>query len=265
MILSGCSHSIIATKSRNLTEDIIVRTKNHQIDKANIQFILELKQTRNEIALNAIDNFLSSSESKDVRQAIRFEILSKREKIQKTIPDAQAAKNDSIIFVRIDKRSGFVDGNIVLYFAGIKFYFLYFSFDEIDVLFSNAQRVMEDDLETVLFVHPSFSSSILATLRVELEKLDIDLKHTTLSERETEKLRILTAAGILEKELKIRGVEFIPDEPLLRENLLGRIHSPKLTSAFRNRLLTEQIKHSDEARISKAFNYLIVKKVIYLD
>ena len=261
----SCSHAIVSTRSRNLTEEIIVENKGNQISESNILFVLELRQTRKEIEFGNLDNFLSSKESAELSRALQQELITKRQKISETISDAKNASGDSIIFVKINEREPYSDENIMLYLMGDDCYFLFFSLGEIDEIYAISHKVMRDDFETILCEHPNFNSSTLAVLKTELEEKNIKLKHAELSEKEIEKLKILTAAGILENELRNSGVQFKANEPLLRSGLFRKTYSPKLTIAFRDKSILEQIRNSDEVRVVKSFNYLVERRVIALE
>ena len=259
---SSCLADNISASYRNLTEKLFVINNGYSITEKNIVFVMELIKTREEIEFDSVLAYLSSGK---LNRTFKSEILAKERKISATISDAKEASSGSIIFAKPDKNESYSDNNVVLYLKNHDCFYLYFSFDEIDEVFEVAQEKMEDDLETISCLHPYFDSDILDALRKELDRLNIKLKHAELSEKEVEKLRILTSAGILENKLRNIGVKFKTAEPLLKSGLWGRAYSPKLTLAFQDKTILEQIRSSSETKVVKSFNYLMGKKVIKLD
>ena len=262
--LMGCSHAIVLTQSRNTTEDILVENKSDQINEANIFFVLELRQTRKEIEFSNLESYLSSTESEDLSVTLQQELIAKRQKISETIVDASQASGDSIIFARIDEHKPYSNENILLYLMDDDCYFLFFSSSEIDEIYATALKVMQDDLETILFEYPNFTHNTLATLKTELEEKNIKFKHAELSEKEIEKLKLVTAAGILENALRNIGVQFKANEPLLQNGLFRKTYSLKLTTALKDKSVLEQIKNSDEASVVKSLDYLVERRVVVL-
>ncbi|MFQ5511007.1 MAG: hypothetical protein ACE5EO_04090 [Candidatus Krumholzibacteriia bacterium] len=88
LTLFGCSSPVVNMHSRNRVETLAVVNNGRSIAAGNVVFALELQDTREEIGLRDIDRFLAWREAGRVSQALRSEMLAKKEKVDATLTAA---------------------------------------------------------------------------------------------------------------------------------------------------------------------------------
>jgi hypothetical protein len=262
--VGGCSSHLVNAQKRNTVETVAVTNTSDSIAPGNVEFVLELRDSRQTVSYAGLEEFLSSESAAHLSRSVKTELTSKTDKVNKTIFEAGAHPSGEIVLARPDGAKPYSRENIVLYLKGQDGYDLYFSTDEIDQVFLLMQTRMESDLETVVYVHPKYKSETITALRTELRARGIELEHGVLSQKEKEELKVMTAAGILEKKLRSLGVALHPDKPILKKGLWGKMSSPKLTAAFANEAVLNRITESGDPAVVRSFNYLVEKQVITL-
>jgi hypothetical protein len=249
---SGCT----STGRRNLTDSVVVVAR-PALARQDIRFILELKDTREEVMLVDLGAFLASPAGGHLSRAVKSAIGDKRRKIEQTVGEA-AAHPDEVILARPAQQQPYDDDNIVVYLKGRDGYHVYSRLAEINRVF--AFKAMASDLKTIRYTHPFFDATVLDQLRAALEEEGIELRNIDLSRAEIEELKTLAAAGILERKLRTLG----GDEPVLTGALLKNNRSPKLTRALRDASVFERIISCGDPEVIRALLYLVANEAIEL-
>ncbi len=257
ILLSGC----VSGTHRNVREAVVVIASSSLAD-ADVRLALELRDSREEVALPEVTAFLASDETSRLSWNIKADLRLKQRKLQETLSEAREQLPEEVIFTRPDKGRPYSDSNLVLYLKGHPDFYVYFSSAEIDQIL--AYRKLADDLDTVDYTHPLFDSGTLAALAARLGALRIDVKNAAMSKGEHEKLKALAASGILEHKLRELGAKFTGDLLVLATDFLGRTRSPKLAQALQDRALFEQIIRCNDPNVIRALVYLVDSDVVKL-
>ncbi|MFQ5653197.1 MAG: hypothetical protein ACE5GW_00525 [Planctomycetota bacterium] len=256
--LSACA----STSQRNLRETVVVRA-DHPVTATNVEFILELKRSGERVPLAELDSYLSGDRAAGLPDSIRSSLEEKRRKVEETLPDAARLPMADVVIARPSEDLPFSSANIVAYVKARTRLHVFCSLDEIGEVLS--WKEVAPDLRTVLFTHPSFEPSVLARLRAELEEAGVEPRQAQTSPSELKALRILAAAGRLERQLRETGATLPEGTPLLITATLGQAHSPKLTAALRTEAALEQIIRCGDPDVIRSLVYLAGKGVIEID
>lgn len=257
MVLSGCAPGA----HRNVVEAVVV-TATPSLVEAGVRFGLELRDSRQEVALSEVTAFLASDEASRLRRNIKAELRRKQRKLQETLSKAKEQSPEEVILARPDADRPYSDSNLVLYLKGQPNFHVYFSSAEIDQIL--AYRKLTDDLDAIEYSHPLFESRILGALVARLGASGIDVKNAAMSKAEHERLKTLAASGILEQKLRELGAKFTGDLPVLTTDFFGRTRSPKLAQALQDRVLFEQIIRCNDPNVIRALVYLVDSDVVKL-
>ncbi|MFQ5429581.1 MAG: hypothetical protein ACE5E1_04645 [Phycisphaerae bacterium] len=257
--LLACASGCADGGSRNIQEAVTV-VSGPALSEANVRFVLELRQSRKEIALADVDAFLSGDASTDLGYGVRADLRRKSRKLRETLAEATAAAGEGLAITRPDRERPFSGGNLVVYVRGRDGFHAYCSSREVDGLFAYPE--VADDLTTVRYTHPLFDVAVLDRLKAGLKERQIETPNIALSADRLEALKCRTATGILEKKLRSLGMTMSDEAPLLASATFGRTCSPKLTRALSDAAALEGLISCGEPEVIRALVYLVNADIV---
>jgi hypothetical protein len=157
----------------------------------------------------------------------------------------------------------YADGNVVLYLEGRTDVRVLFSSEDVGQLL--ALHEVADDLTTISFTHPDFEPRRLSLLRERVAALGLGAANVSFSRDELKHMKTDAAARVIERALRERGIGLSSSLPLLTSGPFTPTHSPKLTAAFKDPSVLEEIVRSNDPNLIRAVIYLVRLDVIELE
>jgi len=256
--LSGCT----SAGHRNLTDAIIVTTA-PSLAEGEPKIVLELRDVREDLSLSEADAFLASGRAAKLSHAVRSQLRERCQNLRRTMPQARQELADGLAIIRPNPSRAFADGNIVIYVAGRSAVHVLFSRAELAQLL--AFKECADDLATIRYTHPGFDSARLRALRDRVAALDLKVANLSASKPELERLKTEAATRVLERYLRDAGLPLPDGWPLLTSGPLSPARSPRLTEAFKDASVVEQLLRDHNPNALRALVFLVNRKVIELD
>jgi hypothetical protein len=255
--LTGCA----ATANRNLNESMVVTASPMMADDR-VTCALELRDRRDEFALDDCDAFLASERAANLSQRLRSEILQRRDAVRRTLPAARSEFREGLAITRPDPARPCADGNMVVYVAGKAGTRLLFSRDEIASLLELNE--VADDLATLRYTHPDFEPKRLSELRDRVDALGLNVENTSFSTAELDQRKTAAAARIIERRLRELGVALPDGLALLTSGPLAAASSPKLAAALKDPAVMERIVRANDPDLTRALVRLARLHVVEL-
>jgi len=256
--LAGCA----TVGHRNLNDAIIVTT-GPALAENETRLVLELRDGREELPLSEVDAFLATERAARLSRAIRAELAERCRLLRLSMPQARREFADGIAIIRPDPGKAYADGNMVIYVAGRSAVHVLFSRVEIAQLL--AFKECDDDLATIRHAHPAFDPARLQSLRDRVADLDVTVENLSLSGTELERLKTEAATRVLERYLRDRGVTLSGGGPLLAASVFSPTRSPRLTAAFRDPSVLEQLLQDAHPNVLRALLFLANRDVVELN
>ena len=113
ILLSGC----VSGTHRNVREAVVV-TAMPSLAEADVRLGLELRDSREQVALPEVTAFLASDEASRLSWNIKADLRLKQRKLQETLSEAREQLPEEVIFTRPDAGRPYSDSNLVLYLKG---------------------------------------------------------------------------------------------------------------------------------------------------
>ncbi|MBI4717379.1 MAG: hypothetical protein HY763_06215 [Planctomycetes bacterium] len=261
MLSASCLCGCASAPQRNTRESIVISAP-REPTMEQVSCVLELRNGREELALTQTAAFLASERGAKLARRIQSELRRREHAVRETIAQARAELGGGVAVLRPDSKRPYADGNLVVYLAGKTNTRLLFSREEMAQLLAFHQ--VGDDLTTIHYTHPEFTSERLAALCNRLADLGLSVKNATLSAADLERMKTEAAARILERHLRRGGANLSERLPLVTYGLLSPPTCPKLSAALKDAAAVDRLVRSNDPDCTRALLRLVRLRAVEL-
>lgn len=257
LCLCGCA----SAPQRNTRESILISAPREPAMEQ-VSCVVELRNGREELALDQTAAFLASDRGAKLSRRIQSELKQRERAVRETIAQARAELASGVAVLRPDPKKPYADGNLVVYLAGKTNTRLLFSREEMAQVL--AFKEVGDDLTTIRYTHPEFTSEQLAALCKKVADVGLSVKNAALSATDLERMKTEAAARVLERHLRRGGVDLSESLPLVTYGSLSPPTCPKLSAALKDPAAVDRLVRSNDPDATRALLRLVRLRAVEL-